>query len=158
MAIGRFPVEAGQVLAFARAIGDENPVYQDERAAEKAGLSDLAAPPTFVQASAHFDPDYPLRPNPGVEWFGSGRGPGTHDKRGAGVLHAEQHYEYHRPLVVGDVLTATETPGKVWEKTGRRGGKLVFSEQVTVYRGASGEPVVTARLVTVRTEHKPQEG
>jgi acyl dehydratase len=158
MSIGRFPVEAGQVLAFARAIGDENPAYASEEAAASVGLKNIAAPPTFVQASAHFDPDYPLRPNPGVEWFGSGRGPGTHDERGAGVLHAEQHYEYHRPLVVGDVLTATVTPGDTWEKVGRRGGKLVFFEQVTVYSDAGGEPVVTTRLVGVRTEHKPQEG
>ena len=38
MAIGRFPVESGQVLAFAQAIGDENPVYRSEDAAQAAGL------------------------------------------------------------------------------------------------------------------------
>jgi hypothetical protein len=157
MAIERFPIEAGHVLAWAHAIGDENPVYASEEAAHDVGLSNIPAPPTFVQASAHFDPTYGLRPNPGVEWFGSGKGPGTHDVRGAGVLHAEQHYEYHRPLVVGDVLTATVTPGRTWEKIGRRGGKLTFLEQVTVYSDASGEPVVTTRQIAVRTEHKPQE-
>jgi hypothetical protein len=155
MAIGSFPVEAGQVLAFARAIGDESPVYRSAAAAAEAGLAGIPAPPTYVQASAHFDPDYPLRPNPEMEWFGSGAGPGTHDPCGAGVLHAEQHFEYHRPLLVGDVLTATVTPGETWEKTGRRGGKLVFTEQTTVYRDATGAPVVTAQVVAVRTEHAP---
>jgi acyl dehydratase len=158
MAIGRFPVESGQVLAFAQAIGDENPVYRSEDAARAAGLGGIAAPPTFVQASAHFDPEYPLRPTPDVEWFGSGAGPGTHDERGAGVLHGEQHFEYHRPLEVGDVLTATVTPGRTWEKEGRRGGKLAFSESVTVYRDQSGKPVVTARLVAVRTAKRPERG
>lgn len=157
MTIGRFPVESGQVLAFAQAIGDENPLYCSEDAARAAGLDGIAAPPTFVQASAHFDPDYALRPNPGVEWFGSGAGPGTNDPRGAGVLHAEQHYEYHRPLVVGDVLTTTVTPGETWEKEGRRGGKLVFFESVTVYRDQSGEPVVTTRGVAVRTAKRPED-
>jgi acyl dehydratase len=157
MAIGRFPVESGQVLAFAQAIGDQNPVYRDTAAAKAVGLAQIAAPPTFVQASAHFDPDYPLRPNPGVEWFGSGAGPGTLDERGAGVLHGEQHYEYHRPLVVGDVLTATVTPGRTWEKEGRRGGKLVFFEAVTVFSDQAGQPVVTTRGVAVRTEKRPEE-
>ena len=30
MAVDRFPVEAGHVMMFARAIGDPNPVYYDE--------------------------------------------------------------------------------------------------------------------------------
>jgi acyl dehydratase len=157
MAIGRFAIEAGQVLNFARAIGDANPVYASAEAAAAVGLSNIAAPPTFVQSSAHVDPDYPLRPNPGQEWFGSGGGPGTRDPRGAGVLHAEQHFEYHRPLLVSDVLTATVAPGRSWEKTGRRGGKLTFAEQITQYRDESGALVVTATLVSVRTEHRPEE-
>lgn len=158
MAIGRFPVESGQVLTFVRAIDDENPVYREEEAARAAGLPTIAAPPTFVQASAHFDPAYPLRPSREAGWFGSGSGPGTTDPRGAGILHAEQHFEYHRPLIVGDVLTATVEPGRTWEKEGRRGGRLAFFEEVTVYRDQGGDPVVTARLVGVRTQRAPEEG
>jgi hypothetical protein len=67
-------------------------------------------------------------------------------------LHAEQHYEYHQPLVAGEVLTATSLPGKTWEKQGRRGGKLTFNESITEYRNPAGELVVTARGVGVRTE------
>ena len=62
MAVKHFPVEAGHILTFARAIGDDNPVYRDEEAAVAAGLGGIIAPPTFVVAGAHFDPDYPLRP------------------------------------------------------------------------------------------------
>jgi N-terminal half of MaoC dehydratase len=154
--IGRFPIEAGQVLAFARAIGDGDPQYA--RVAETAAgdLSDVVPPPTFVQASAHFDPEYPLRPRPGVPWFGSGSGPGETNAE-ARLLHAEQHFEYHRPLRVGDVLTAVVTDGGTWERTGRRGGKLKFTEQVTVYTDAAGEPVITVRLVGVLTEKAPTE-
>src|SRR5690606_28988464 len=110
-------------------------------------------PPTFVQASAQFDPDYGLRPKIGQPWFGSGKNPtgvqrtGGGGGGGGGGLHAEQHYEYHRPLRAGDVLTATTTPGKTWEKQGRRGGTLLFSESVTEYRNQNGELVVTARSV-----------
>lgn len=157
MAVKRFPVESGHILMFARSIGDPNPVYEDDEHARRTEVGAVIAPPTFVQASAQFDPDYFLRPKIGAPWFGSGKEP-TGVKRegggggGGGGLHAEQHYEYHRPLRAGDVLTATTTPGKTWEKEGRRAGKLIFSESVTEYRDQDGELVVTARGIGVRTE------
>ena len=161
MAVERFPIEEGHIASFARSIGDANPAYYGP---------DAIAPPTFVQASAQWDPDYPLRPKVGGHWWGSGGGPGgapkfgggqsMEDKSGGGSrgtgLHAEQHYEYARPVRVGDVLTATTRPGETWEKEGRRAGKLVFSETITEYRDQNGELVVTARGVGVRTE-KPVE-
>ncbi|MBL4681775.1 MAG: MaoC family dehydratase N-terminal domain-containing protein, partial [Pseudomonadales bacterium] len=67
-------------------------------------------------------------------------------------LHAEQHYVYHKALKAGDVLTATTKPGKSWEKQGRRGGKLTFSESVTEYHDQNGELIVTATGIGVRTE------
>jgi len=153
------PVEGLHVLTFARAIGDASPVYSDPDAARDAGLSAVPAPPTFVMASAHVDPDFPLRPRIGQRWYGSGReatgfGPDDADPA-AGVLYAEQDFEYARPVLVGDVLTASTRPGRTWEKKGRRGGLLRFFEQVTEFRDASGELVVTSRLVGVRTEKTP---
>lgn len=165
MAVKRFPVEAGHIMMFARSIGDPNPIYEDEEHATATEVGAIIAPPTFVQASAQFDPDYFLRPKVGAPWFGSGKEPsgitressGGGGGGGGGGLHAEQHYEYHRPLRAGDVLTATTAAGKTWEKEGRRAGKLVFSESVTEYRDQDGELVVTARGIGVRTE-RPVEG
>ncbi|MGE3835718.1 MAG: MaoC family dehydratase N-terminal domain-containing protein [Acidimicrobiia bacterium] len=174
MTVERFPIEAGHILLFARSVGDPNPVYQDP---------DLAvAPPTFVQASAQFDPDYFLRPRPGQPWMGSAstpsqlqtalaaaaaasgddagagaRGPGGGGGGGGGAgLHAEQHYEYHRVPRPGDVLSATVRPGESWVREGRRGGTLTFSESVTEYRDQHGELVVTARSVGVQTSQIPE--
>jgi acyl dehydratase len=160
MAIERFPVEASHIMMFARSIGDPNPVYYDADHAAASEVGAIAAPPTFVQASAQFDPDYFLRPKIGQPWFGSGKEPtgikregrGSGGGGGGGGLHAEQHYTYHRPLRVGDVLTAMNIPGRTWEKQGRRAGKLVFAETITEYRDQDGELVVTARGVGVRTE------
>lgn len=159
MAIDRFPVEAGHITLFARAIADPNPVYYSEEAAKAAGLAGIPAPPTFVQASAQFDEDYFLRPKVGQPWFGSGKNAtGLPPKKdgeggggGGGGLHAEQHYEYHRPLLAGEVLTGTAIEGKTWTKEGRRGGTLQFSESIIEYRTQAGELVVTARGVGVRT-------
>jgi hypothetical protein len=162
MAAKTFPIEAGHIMMFARSVGDDNKVYYDEAHAKGTEAGGIIAPPTFVQSSAQFDPDYFLRPKVGQAWFGSGKNPTGVDRSaggggrggggGGGGLHAEQHYEYHRHIKPGDVLTATTKPGKTWEREGRRSGKLVFSESVTEYRDQKGELVITARGVGVRTE------
>lgn len=164
MAVNKFPIEAGHIMVFARSIGDANPIYYDEDYAKKTEPGGVIAPPTFSQSSAQYDPDYPLRPKIGKPWFGSGREPSggepdVKDLEGGGPsLHAEQHFEYHRHIRPGDVLTATMKPGKRWEKEGRRSGKLIFNELVIEYRDQQGELVITARAVSVRTEHAVQQG
>lgn len=150
-----FPVEATHIKMFAASLFDENPVYQ-------AGSPQLGvvAPPTFPQAVAQFDPEYFLRPKPGEPWFGSAKGAsGVEGKASSsGGLHAEQHFEYHRNLVAGDVLTVETMPGKTWEKESKRAGKLMFSERITEYRDQKGELVITARSVGVRTERPVAQG
>lgn len=153
--MARFPVQSVHVLTFARAIGDENPVFRDRAVARASGLADIAAPLTFVQASAHVDPDYTLRPQPGEEWTGSGSGPGVPDPRTADLLHAEQSFEYHRPVVVGDELTVCVIDGESWTKQGRLGGTLRFHTRITQYRDQDGDLVVTARSVRVQTANRP---
>ena len=172
MAVKKFPIEASHILMFARAINDPNPIYSDEDHARKSELGGIPAPPTFTQASAQFDPDYFLRPKVGQPWFGSAKEatgirrapPSPEAKSGdrpsgaaAGGLHAEQHFEYHRPLLAGMVLTAVNKPGKTWEKEGKRGGKLRFTETITEYRDEQGALVVTATSVGIITE-KAVEG
>lgn len=161
MAAGQFPVEAGHIMLFARAVGDDNQIYYDAAYAKNTEPGQVIAPPTFVQASAQFDPDYRLRPKIGQPWFGSGKeATGVPQGSGGGGtgLHAEQHYEYHRHPRAGEVLTATVKPGQTWEKQGRRAGKLIFSETITEYRDQQGELVVTARGVGVRTEKPVEQG
>ncbi len=151
MAADKFPIEAGHVLMFARAIADDNPVYRDPDAA-----GGVIAPPTFVQAGAQFDPDFALRPRPGEPWLGSGGRPSgvaaETGGSGGGSLHAEQHFEYHLPVRAGDVLSVLMEVGDTWEKESRRGGKLLFREFITRYRNQEGELAVTARAVSVRSQ------
>ena len=162
MAVERFPVEETHIMMFARSIGDTNPIYHDPDYASGTEIGHMIAPPTFAQASAQFDPDYRLRPKPGEPWFGSGADPTgvTASKEvssgGGGGLHAEQHFEYHRHIKPGDVLSATVRQGETREKQSKRAGTLSFSETITEYRDQNGELVITARGVGVRTE-KPVE-
>jgi len=150
MTVARFPVEATHIMMFARAIGDPNPAYSDpdSPAAEQFGA--VIAPPTFMMAGSQFDPDVVVRPKIGEPWFGSGREPSGATRESTGALHAEQHFEYHRPVRAGDVLTTVQHAGRTWSKESKRGGVLQFEETITEYRLAgTGELVVTATMVRV---------
>jgi hypothetical protein len=147
-----FPVDRSAVMLFARALGDIRPEYSDPNDPATVALGGIVVPPTFVQSSAHWQPDYPLdltRPRRGSPPAGRGEGGGGGLGRG---LHAEQHYEYHHPIHASDTLSVSTRPGERWEKQGRRGGKLLFSETITEYRNQDGVLCVTARSVGVQTE------
>jgi hypothetical protein len=140
------PVEPTQVMLFLRAVGAEADL--------PPGRADLPVPPTFLQSVQHFVPDYELRPKPGRPWPGSAREPSgvRAEPSESNVLHAEQHYEFHREIRVGDVLRAATRPGATWEKTGRSGA-MRFFEQVTEFTDQDGNLVATARLVGVEVKN-----
>ncbi len=149
-----FPVDRTQVMLFARSLLDIRPEYSDPNDPATKAVGGIVVPPTFVQCSAHWQPNYGLdltrpRKDPPAAPRGDGGGGGGGLGRG---LHAEQHYEYHHPIHEGDTLTVTTRPGNRWEKEGRRGGKLMFSESVTEYRNQDGVLCVTATSVGVQTE------
>lgn len=148
-----FPIEATHIMMFARAIGDENPVYHDAEKAKDTEVGGIVAPPTFTASVAQFDPDG-SRPRPGQPWFGSGKTPsGVEGKApSSGRLNAEQHFEYFRPVRPGEVLIAETRPGTTWERESKRAGKLMFSDRITDFRDTNGDLVVSVRSVSVRTE------
>ncbi len=159
----RFPVDRTSIMLFASALGETNRVYYDEEYAKGTAVGGVIAPPTFSIASAHWNPNYFLRgvrriPEPTPQLAVPASKPsGEEKKRGGGganltrVLHGEQRFEYHRLVVPGMVLTATTRPGKSWEKQGRRGGQMRFSEAITEYRDETSELIVTETSVGIVT-------
>jgi len=156
-----FPVDRTAILLFASAIGDTNPIYYDEEAARATPLGGVIAPPTFGVASAHWNPQHvfrgvrqipPVPPCPtapgGVDAPRREGGAGTPIAR---ILHGEQRFEYHEPLRPGMQLRVETRLGRSWEKEGRRGGTLRFSESVSEYRDESGRLVLTATSVGIVT-------
>ena len=123
-------VEKGQIRSFADALGDPNPIYQDEAAARAAGYPALVAPPTFAVALSANDR------------FRHSLDLGTRS-----VLHGEQQVELGRPIVAGDRITVVSRVADVQERAGASGpsdvlvvedegrdekGELVFRTRATL--------------------------
>jgi acyl dehydratase len=123
-------VEKGSIRRFADALGDPNPVYQEEAAARAAGYPGLVAPPTFPVA---------LTAN---ERFRHSLDLGTRS-----ILHGEQQFDYARAVVAGDRITVVSRVADVQEKAGASGpmdvlviedegrddkGELVFRSRATL--------------------------
>lgn len=140
-------VERGPVSFFAKAVLDDDPVYRDPQAAKDAGFTDIPAPPTFTFAMQHMGAFGELQPedptggtNPMHTVMGALYG------KGALILHGEQEFTYHRPVVVGDVLAGEGTIVDLYEKDSES-ATMTFIVIETVWRDdASGEPVVTERF------------
>lgn len=88
-----YEVGREKIREFADALGDDDPVYRDVRAAQAAGHSDVIAPPTFAiilslraQAALVEDPEL------GLDY--------------SRVVHGDQSFVHHRPITAGDQLTA----------------------------------------------------
>lgn len=149
------PVDASQIVLFARAIGDDNAVYRDPDHPATHAVGGIIAPPTFTEVHQQFQPNFQFRPHIGRKWFGSAGDSGSTppdavDDVAASTLHAEQHFTYHRHVHPGDTLRATSRPGATWEKTSRSGGLLKFSEIITEFTDGDGRPVITSTQVAVR--------
>jgi acyl dehydratase len=122
-----FEVRRADVLGFAQAIGEENPIYLDPEAARASGYREQVAPPTFVtkmqiMTSGQVVLDQEL----GLDY--------------SRVVHGEQAYEWNRPVVVGDLLSATPRIADIYAKGPNE--FLVIEAEV---RDSSGEAVVVAR-------------
>jgi len=146
-------VERAPVAAFARAVKDDNPIYQDERAAKAAGFDSIPAPPTwpFAMGFSGSYPDLqegvePVASNPMYELMDKLR------EKGGIILHGEQEFIYHqpgRPVLAGDVLYGEATVTNAYEKESKgpngKGRVMTFIVTETVWKDrATGEPVVTS--------------
>ncbi len=124
-------VEKGAIRRFAEALGDYNPIYYDEEYARASGYPTIVAPPTFP-ASFHSAAD--LR-----ELLGVGI---------KSLLHAEQTFEYERPILAGDRIFVATRVADVLEKTGPA-GKMDVAVIEDEGRDEEGHLVFKARRTLV---------
>ena len=109
-------VEQGQLRFFARVVGETDPVYTDEAAAQAAGYPSLPAPPTFLFSLNLAQPD-PLAKytSMGVDL--------------AKLLHGSQEFEYYAPICAGDHITLKSRITDIVEKKG--GALEILSEETS---------------------------
>jgi acyl dehydratase len=143
----RVTIERGPVSNFAHALKDDNPVYHDPAAAEAAGFAGIPAPPTWsfaMQFWGRFAEDQPEDPSGGENPMHKVMG--ELFAKGGLVLHGEEEFTYHRPIVVGDVLVGEGRIVDLYEKESK-GRTMTFVVTETVWRDEkSGEPAVTERF------------
>jgi acyl dehydratase len=144
----RIVVERGPVSNFAKALKDENPVYADPEKAREAGFEDIPAPPTFGFAMAHWGafPELQPQPDPEADPQLLAKTMGGLMAKGGLVLHGEQEFVYHRPMVVGDVLIGEGRLVDLYEKESK-GRTMTFIVMETTYRDdRTDDPVLTTRM------------
>lgn len=140
-------IERGPITQFASSVTDSNPIYKRRDAAIDAGFADIPVPPTFFFSGATFwgaypedqPPDANPGSNPTMEVIGK-------LMAGGGiVLHGEQEFTYHQPIVVGDRI---QSEGKVVDLYEKAAGDKTMTFLVTEneFRNQDGDLVLTARM------------
>jgi acyl dehydratase len=128
-------VERGKIKEFARAIGDLNPFYIDDRIGQASEWGDIIAPPTFATTFR----DETMDTNALL------RDLGTDISR---ILHGEQEFEMLRPIQPGQTYVCRTRILDIYEKTGKS-GPMAFVVRETAITDRANDVVGTVRHITV---------
>jgi acyl dehydratase len=123
-----------EIIAFAQALGETNPLFTDEAYARTTLYQGLIAPPTFsvVFRSQAMMPDLHL----------------SYGKRGFDGGKECQFYASIRP---GDTITGVDRIAEVYEKTGRS-GSMIFIVRESEFTNQHGERVAIIRQSLIRRD------
>ncbi len=131
---GVYEVGREKIREFAEAVAGSGPVHPahvDPEAARALGHPDVIAPPTFaVIVAQRSDARLITDPEAGIDF--------------TRVVHGEQRFAHHRPVVAGDRLVATLHVDSV---RGAGGHSMVTTRSEIGTEG--GEPVCTATSTIV---------
>ena len=124
-------VEKGAIVKFAEAIGDDNPVYNDEVAARSSRFGGLIAPPTFLRSAVVGRPEIPFE---------------VPFER---LLDGGSDWEYLEPVRPGDRITAVARVEDMNERNGRIGLMIILTIVVT-YTNQFDQVVATQTSTSIR--------
>lgn len=132
---GPFTVSREEIADFAAAIGSTSPTHHDPQAAQVLGYRDVVAPPTFaVRLAQRCEAQLVQDPGAGIDF--------------SRVVHGEESFTHHRPIVAGDVLTGVLHVDRLREA----GGHGMVSTRVEL-ADDDGQPVTTVTsTIVVRGE------
>lgn len=121
-----YSVSREKIREFARAVKAQSPAHVDVEAAKALGHADLVAPPTFaIIVSQAADAELIQDPTAGIDF--------------SRVVHADQRFTHHRPIIAGDELKTTVYVDSV--RLMGSGAMVTTREEIVDHRG---EPVATA--------------
>ena len=124
-------VEKGAIVKFAEAIGDDNPLWNDQAAARKTRYGGLIAPPTFLRSWRVDRPELPFEL--------------PFDR----LLDGGSDWEYFQPVRPGDWITAVSRLTDLQERPGRMGLMILMTSLIT-YRNQFDEVVATQTSTSIR--------
>ncbi|OBK95030.1 MaoC family dehydratase N-terminal domain-containing protein [Mycobacterium sp. 1165178.9] len=133
-----FEVGREKIREFAAAIKDDHPAHFDESESEKAGYTDMVAPLTFLAIAGR---------RVQLEIFTKFSIPINI----ARVIHRDQKFKFHRPILAHDRLYFDTYLDSVIESHG-----TVLAEIRSEVTDADGKPIVTS-VVTMLGESSNQE-
>ena len=128
-------IEKGAIRKVAEAIGDPNPLWQDEEYAKKTRFGGIIAPPTFL---------WSLRNEEAVKWANDpDLSPVTR------FLHGGTDFDLYQPVRPGDRITVTSKLVDAFEREGKSGKMLTMIEE-SRYTNQKGELVAKATSTLIR--------
>ncbi|WP_077490593.1 FAS1-like dehydratase domain-containing protein [Sinomonas mesophila] len=130
-----YDVGREKIREFARAVKAQHPAHFDLDAARALGHADLVAPPSFAiivaqRADARLIED----PESGIDF--------------SRVVHAEQRFIHHRPIVAGDRLVAELHVDQVRAM----GGGAMITTRAEISGEDGGKVATTTSSILVRGE------
>jgi acyl dehydratase len=124
-------VERGAIRRFAEAIGDPNPLFNDEAAARKTRFGGMIAPPTFCR------------------WLGAAIPEIKIDMPEFRGLDGGSEWEYFEPIRPGDRMSVVSKIADIRESAGRLGA-MVFIMVETSYTNQFGQVCAVQRSTVIR--------
>jgi acyl dehydratase len=129
------PDEVGRssIRYFAVSIGEDNPLYHDEEFARSNGYPSVIAPPTFVCETGQYMTG--PRDAIGHTW--------DLPVQGVRMIRGGNDYEFFRPLLPGDVITADWRIDDIKERTTSSGIPMLIVQSKATYSNQHGDLLAT---------------
>lgn len=137
----RATVDRLMAQRYARAIGEDNPLYFDDKYARSKGFADVVVPPNFLPSYLDWSdggPEDKLRPDgtPAgeMQWI---------PLEGVRLMGGGEEMIFHAPLVAGTEVVLRSSLDGVTSRDSRSGLMLILTIRNT-YVTAAGEPILTS--------------
>ena len=126
---GKEVVDRSSIRRYAQSISDLNPLYLDDEFARQSKYGGIVAPPTYI-----FDVSHDIFAEIGED----GRDLTRVTVPGMNAVRGGNEYEFYEPVKPGDVVNRRRKVIDIYEKEGKKAGKILFITYETTYVNQKG--------------------